>query len=79
VLDALTDVDTSETGPYQSVDKGLDIYYLSIAYLATTRNWTSDVAFRIARFLFYYRLVGGRWCSSGSCTRGFRLPIGDGG
>jgi hypothetical protein len=59
VLKALTDVDTSETGPYQSVDKGLDIYYLSIAYLATMRNWTSDVAFRIGRFLFYYRLVGG--------------------
>jgi hypothetical protein len=59
LLEALTDVDTSETGPYQSVDKGLDIYYLSIAYLATMRNWTSDAAFRIARFLFYYRLVGG--------------------
>jgi hypothetical protein len=59
VLDAFTDIDTSETGLYQSVDKGLDIYYLSIAYLSTMRNWTSDAAFRIARFLFYYRLVGG--------------------
>jgi hypothetical protein len=59
LLGAFTDIDTTETGPYQSVDKGLDIYYLSIAYLATMRNWTSDAAFRIGRFLFYYRLVGG--------------------
>jgi hypothetical protein len=67
VLDALdrtmlatfTDFDASESGPYQSVDKALDIYYLAIAYLATMRNWTSDVAFRISRFLFYYRLAGG--------------------
>ena len=58
LLAALTDVDTTETGSYQSVDKALDIYYLSIAYLAAMRNWTSDAAFRIAQFLFYYRLVG---------------------
>ena len=58
LLAALTDVDTTETGSYQSVDKALDIYYLSIAYLATMRNWTSNSAFRIAQFLFYYRLVG---------------------
>ena len=51
-------VDTSENGPYQSFDKALDIYYLSIAYLAAMRNWTSDAAFRIAQFLLYYRLVG---------------------
>jgi hypothetical protein len=44
--------------PDQSFDKALDIYYLAIAYLATMRNWTSDAAFRIGRFLFYYRLVG---------------------
>jgi hypothetical protein len=55
---ALTDVDTSEAGPYQSVDKALDIYYLSMAYLTTMRNWTSDAAFRISQFLLYYRLVG---------------------
>ena len=67
VLDALdqpllatfTGFDTGASGPYQSVDKALDIYYLAIAYLATMRNWTSDVAFRISQFLFYYRLVGG--------------------
>jgi hypothetical protein len=38
-------VDTSETGSYQSLDKALDIYYLSIAYLSTMRNWTSHHAF----------------------------------
>lgn len=43
---------------YQSYDKALDIYYLSIGYLSTMRNWTSRPAFKIARFLFYYRLVG---------------------
>ena len=59
LLATFTAVDTSETGVYQSVDKALDIYYLSIAYLATMRNWTSHPAFRIAQFLFYYRLVGG--------------------
>ena len=58
LLATFTEVDTSETGSYQSVDKALDIYYLSIAYLAAMRNWTSDAAFRIAQFLFYYRLVG---------------------
>ena len=58
LLATYTDVDTTENGSYQSVDKALDIYYLSIAYLATLRNWKSHPAFRIARFLFYYRLVG---------------------
>jgi hypothetical protein len=58
LLATFTDVDTSEAGAYQSVDKALDIYYLSIGYLTTMRNWTSDAAFRIAQFLFYYRLVG---------------------
>jgi hypothetical protein len=53
-----TEIDTTENGPYQSVDKALDVYYLAIAYLAAMRNWTSDAAFRIAQFLFYYRLVG---------------------
>ncbi len=58
VLAQFTDVDLSADGPYQSWDKALDIYYLAIAYLATMRNWTSDAAFRISQFLFYYRLVG---------------------
>jgi len=43
---------------YQSYDKALDIYYLTIAYLSTLRNWTSRPAFLVAFFLFYYRLIG---------------------
>ena len=43
---------------YQSYDKGLDIYYLSLAYISTFRNWTNRDAFEIGRFLWYYRLVG---------------------
>lgn len=43
---------------YQGYDKALDIYYLTIAYIATLRNWTNLAALRISRFLFYYRLVG---------------------
>jgi hypothetical protein len=58
LLAHFTSVDLGPDGPYQSFDKALDIYYLAIAYLATMRNWTSPSAFRIARFLFYYRLVG---------------------
>jgi hypothetical protein len=58
LLGGLTKVDLSPDGPYQSWDKALDLYYLSIAYLSTMRNWTSLPAFRIGRFLFYYRLLG---------------------
>ena len=43
---------------YQGYDKALDIYYLSIAYLSTVRNWTDPFAARVAQFLWYYRLVG---------------------
>lgn len=43
---------------YQSYDKALDIYYLSIAYLSTFKNWKNHAGFRISQFLFYYRLVG---------------------
>ncbi len=43
---------------YQDYDKALDIYYLVIAYSATLRNWTDTDAFRIGRFLWYYRLIG---------------------
>lgn len=43
---------------YQSYDKALDIYYLVIAYLSTMRNWTNLFAYKMARFLIYYRLVG---------------------
>lgn len=43
---------------YQSYDKALDIYYLTLAYISTFRNWTNKYAFDISRFLFYYRMVG---------------------
>jgi hypothetical protein len=43
---------------YQGYDKALDIYYLTIIYLSTLRNWSNDYAFKISRLLFYYRLVG---------------------
>jgi len=43
---------------YQGYDKALDIFYLAIAYLSTIRNWADPVAYGVARFLWYYRLVG---------------------
>ena len=43
---------------YQGYDKSLDIYYLSIAYLSTIRNWIDPFAFKVGQFLWYYRLVG---------------------
>lgn len=43
---------------YQGYDKALDIYYLSIAYISTMRNWKNLFAFQVSRFLFYWRLVG---------------------
>ena len=43
---------------YQSYDKALDIYYLTVAYLSVFRNWTNGFAVDVARFLWYYRLIG---------------------
>ncbi|MDR7666624.1 hypothetical protein RG963_12725 [Methanosarcina sp. Z-7115] len=43
---------------YQGYDKALDIYYLTITYLSTLRNWSNFFAFEVSRFLFYYRLLG---------------------
>ncbi len=43
---------------YQGYDKALDIYYLTITYIATLRNWSNLFAFKVSRFLWYYRLVG---------------------
>jgi len=43
---------------YQSYDKALDIFYLTIAYTSALRNWRDPIAFSVTRFLFYYRLVG---------------------
>jgi hypothetical protein len=36
---------------YQGYDKALDVYYLTIAYLSTLRNWADRAAFGIGRFL----------------------------
>lgn len=43
---------------YQTYDKALDIFYLSIAYITAMRTWRDPVAFQTLRFLFFYRLVG---------------------
>ena len=43
---------------YQGYDKAMDVYYLAIAYLSTMRNWTSRPALAVAKFLYFYRLVG---------------------
>jgi hypothetical protein len=43
---------------YQGYDKALDVYYLTIAYLSTIRNWADPFAFRVGQFLWYYRLLG---------------------
>jgi hypothetical protein len=58
IFQQYTNIDTSETGHYQSYDKALDIYYLTIAYTATMRNWGGGDLFRVGRFLWYYRLIG---------------------
>ncbi len=55
ILDVFTNLDL---GFYQSYDKALDIYYLSLAYIATLRNWPNLFAFNVSRFLWYFRLVG---------------------
>ncbi|MGI9610350.1 MAG: hypothetical protein ACR2NL_08640 [Acidimicrobiia bacterium] len=43
---------------YQGYDKALDVYYLTIAYLSTIRNWADPFAFRVGQFLWYWRLLG---------------------
>ena len=55
IFQQLTDLDLDG---YQGYDKALDVYYLAIAYLATVRNWRDPFAYRVAAFLWYYRLVG---------------------
>jgi hypothetical protein len=55
ILQQLTDLNLDN---YQNYDKALDIYYLTIAYLAVYRNWTNGIAVEVARFLWYYRLIG---------------------
>ncbi|MEM9513986.1 MAG: hypothetical protein AAGA42_03930 [Actinomycetota bacterium] len=55
IFQQLTDLDLEG---YQGYDKALDVYYLAIAYLATIRNWRDPFAYKVAAFLWYYRLVG---------------------
>jgi hypothetical protein len=43
---------------YQGYDKAMDVYYLSVAYLAMLRNWNDFNALTVGRALFFYRLVG---------------------
>lgn len=43
---------------YQNYDKAMDLFYLSIAFLASLQNWTRSAAVRISRLLFFYRMVG---------------------
>jgi hypothetical protein len=55
IFQTFTHVDLSS---YQSYDKALDIFYLSIAMLTMYRNWKSRPAIEVGRVLFYLRLVG---------------------
>lgn len=55
IFQSFTDLDLEG---YQSYDKALDIYYLTITYVSVLRNWTNGFAAEVARFLWYYRLVG---------------------
>jgi hypothetical protein len=43
---------------YQGYDKSLDVYYLSMAYVATMRNWANRTALLTAQVLWLYRLAG---------------------
>jgi hypothetical protein len=43
---------------YQSYDKAMDVFYLSIAWISTMRNWMSWPAIAVSRFLFFYRQTG---------------------
>ncbi|MCC6313415.1 MAG: hypothetical protein IT337_05345 [Thermomicrobiales bacterium] len=55
ILQAYT---TLSLDAYQSYDKALDIYYLSIQYLTMLRLWVNLDAFRMGRLLYYFRMVG---------------------
>jgi hypothetical protein len=55
MFEAFTHLDLTT---YQAFDKALDVFYLSIAMLATMRNWVSYPAVQVAGFLFYFRLAG---------------------
>ena len=57
IFQQFTNIDLEEFN-YQGYDKALDIYYLTIAYIATFRNWRSGSAIVVAAALWYYRLIG---------------------
>ena len=41
---------TLDLAGYQTYDKALDIYYLTIAYISTMRNWGGGFSFTVAQF-----------------------------
>ena len=43
---------------YQTYDKALDVFYLSVAYVSVLRNWVSGPLVMMATGLWYYRLIG---------------------
>lgn len=43
---------------YQTYDKALDVFYLSIAYVSVLRNWVDGPLVVTATVLWYYRLLG---------------------
>ena len=55
VFQAVTDVDLHG---YQAYDKALDVYYLTLAYLSTIRNWAGGPDFVVGQGLWYFRLIG---------------------
>jgi hypothetical protein len=55
IFQQFTDLDLTS---YQGYDKALDIYYLTIAYISTFRNWSHPAGLAVATFLWYYRLIG---------------------
>jgi hypothetical protein len=57
IFQTMTNIDLEKLN-YQGYDKALDIYYLTIAYISTFRNWKAGAAIGVAAALWYYRLVG---------------------
>lgn len=55
IFQAFTHLDLDN---YQSYDKALDIYYLTIAYLSVLRNWRDRFSVQVMSAIWYYRLVG---------------------
>lgn len=62
---------------YQGYDKALDIYYLTIAYIATLRNWTNLIAFRVSRFLMVLSAGRGDVVRADLCAPGPALAAVD--